>query len=82
MEAIEKHIDQLECQVFDLSDENENLRRELALSSPRDVAELITSVNAYLDWIDAPNRTMDDGGVRLVRAQLRGALDEALRELR
>jgi hypothetical protein len=78
----DNRLNELEDRVEDLQDENEILKKELSLSSPLGVNALITHLKEYLDWIDAPNRTMDDGGVRLVQTQLRSALNDALLELR
>mgnify|MGYP002855542213 CR=1 FL=1 len=82
LEEAEGIIDGLEDKVDDLREENAHLRRELALSSPRNVEELIASVNEYLDWVDSPNKTMTESTVTMVRTQLRGAVDDALLELR
>ena len=80
-DEIEQHIDKLEDTVDDLRDENETLRRELSLSSPRKVDPLIASVRAYLEWLDSPNQSMSQGAVTMVSDHLRGAVDGALREL-
>ncbi len=82
LEKAEEIIDGLEDRVDDLRQENAHLRRELALSSPRNVEDLIYSVNEYLDWVDSPNTRMTPPTVTLVRVQLRSAVDEALKELR
>jgi len=81
MEAIQQHIDTLEDTIDDLKDENQSLRRELALSSPRNVEALIYSVNEYLDWLDSPNLSMSKATIGAVRTQLRSAVDGALMEM-
>lgn len=82
LEKVEQIIDDLEDKVEDLREENQLLRRQLAMSSPRDVESLIASVNDYLDWVDAPNSTMNGNLIEIIQVQLRGAVDDALRELR
>ena len=82
LEKVEKIIDDLEDKVDDLREEIQLLRRQLAMSSPRDVESLIASVNEYLDWVDSPNTTMEDNLIEIIHVQLRGAVDDALRELR
>ena len=82
MEAIQEHIDHLEDTIDDLKDENQTLRRELSLSSPRNVEALIYSVNEYLDWVDSPNQTMSENVIGLIQTQLRTAVDEALMEMK
>ena len=82
LEKVEQIIDDLEDKVEDLREENQLLRRQLAMSSPRDVESLIASVNDYLDWVDAPNSTMNSNLIEIIQVQLRGAVDDALRELR
>ena len=82
MEAIQEPIDHLEDTIDDLKDENQTLRRELSLSSPRNVEALIYSVNEYLDWVDSPNQTMSENVIGLIQTQLRTAVDEALMEMK
>lgn len=81
MEAIQEHIDQLEDTIDDLKDENQTLRRELSLSSPRNVEALIYSVNEYLDWVDSPNQSMSGNVIEMIQTQLRSAVDDALMEM-
>lgn len=82
IEGLQKVLEDMEEKVEDLRDENSHLRTELALASPRNVDDLIRSVNEYLDWIDSPNRTMGEEAVVMVKTQLRGAVDDALQEIR
>lgn len=89
IEEMQAHIDELEGtmgamedQIEDLREENKILRRELALSSPKNVNTLMDTLVDYLDWSDAPNATMSGNVVEMVHTQLRSALDDAIRELR
>ena len=88
MAVWERHLDKTEQIVSDLEDaledlreENQKLRKELSLSSPLFVGTLVASLREYLDWLDSPNNSMSDNAVTMVRTHLRGAVDNALREL-
>ncbi len=88
MAVWERHVDKTEQIVSDLEDaledlreENQKLRKELSLSSPLLVGTLVASLREYLDWLDSPNNSMSDNAVTMVRTHLRGAVDNALREL-
>ncbi len=88
MAVWERHLDKTEQIVSDLEDaledlreENQKLRKELSLSSPLLVGTLVASLREYLDWLDSPNNSMSDNAVTMVRTHLRGAVDNALREL-
>ncbi len=82
IDKMEEFIGGLRDQIDDLRDENEILRRELALSSPRNVNTLMHTLVDYLDWNDSPNSTMEEKSVQMIRTQLRSALNDAIRELR
>ncbi len=81
MEKVEKVINDLKDTVDDLRDENEALRRQLALSSPRNVNTLMHTLVDYLDWNDSPNASMSETSIQLIHTQLRSALNDAIREL-
>ena len=81
MEKVEKVINDLKDTVDDLRDENEALRRQLALSSPRNVNTLMHTLVDYLDWNDSPNPSMGEKSIQMIRVQLRSALNDAIREL-
>ena len=79
---MEAFIDGLEDQIEDLQEENAILRRQLAISSPKNVNTLKDSLIEYLDWVDSPNSSMSERGISMIKTQLRDALDDAIRELR
>ena len=81
IDKMEAFIDGLEDRIEDLQEENAILRRQLAISSPRNVRVLRESLTDYLDWMDSPNETLSSKGISMINTQLRDAVNNALREL-
>lgn len=63
--------------LLDLEEENERLHRQLARLGSSRMDRLVEALDAYLEWVDAPNPSMPASEQAAVRRTLRFMLDGA-----